>query len=114
MKRTMEVQLKETLEEETHEGHSDPVASVAIDGDTIVSGSDDQTVKIWSITSGECFLKTLEGHSGYVASVAIDGDMIVSGSFDQTVKVWSKTSGECLQTLEGHSCFVFSAVIAMD
>ncbi|GBG16200.1 WD repeat-containing protein 37, partial [Hondaea fermentalgiana] len=34
-------------------GHSGYVLSVAIQGDTIVSGSDDNTVRIWNATSGE-------------------------------------------------------------
>ena len=64
----------------TFAGHSGGVCSVAILGpDRIVSGSNDNTVKIWN-TDGEC-LKTLEGHSDSVSSVAILGpDRIVSGS----------------------------------
>ncbi|GBG16114.1 WD repeat-containing protein pop1, partial [Hondaea fermentalgiana] len=34
-------------------GHSSLVTSVAIQGDTIVSGSGDNTVRIWNATSGE-------------------------------------------------------------
>ena len=62
------------------EGHSGSVSSVAVLGpDRIVSGSMDNTVKIWN-TDGEC-LKTLEGYSDAVYSVAILGpDRIVSGS----------------------------------
>ena len=33
--------------------------------DKVASGSYDETVKLWNVTSGEC-LQTLEGHSGYV------------------------------------------------
>ena len=46
----------------TFEGHSDELTSVAMssDGSHIVSGSWDETVKLWSATSGEC-VKTLEG-----------------------------------------------------
>jgi len=61
--------------------------SVAIDGDRIISGSYDKTIKIWS-REGD-LLKTLEGHSSWVKSVAIDGDRIVSGSVDKTIKIWS-------------------------
>ena len=74
----------------TFAGHSAEVSSVAVLGpDRIVSGSWDNTVKIWN-TDGEC-LKTLEGHSGYVYSVAILGpDRIVSGSVDNSVQLWKK------------------------
>ena len=32
------------------------------DGTKVASGSDDNTVKLWDVTSGEC-LQALEGHS---------------------------------------------------
>ncbi|GBG35282.1 WD repeat-containing protein pop1, partial [Hondaea fermentalgiana] len=64
-------------------GHSASVNSVAIQGDIIVSGSWDNTVRIWNATSGE-EQHVLKGHSGGVNSVAIQGDTIVSGSWDNT------------------------------
>eukprot|EP01051_Picozoa_sp_SAG22_P001453 SAG22_NODE_57_length_23647_cov_11.746688_7_plen_79_part_00 len=73
-------------------GDSD-VRSVAFDasGGTLASGSDDQTVKLWDVASGEC-LRTLEGHSRHSAvySVAFDasGGTLASGSGDQMVKLW--------------------------
>lgn len=72
-------------------GHSKTVTSVAIspDGQTLVSGSDDKTIKIWHLVTGE-LLRTLTGHSYPVHSVAIspDGKTIVSGSDDATIKIW--------------------------
>ena len=43
-------------------GHADEVSSVAFsaDGSKVVSGSDDNTVKIWSADNGEV-LQTLSG-----------------------------------------------------
>ena len=77
----------------TLEGHSYGVLSVAYspDGTKIISGSGDETVKIWDANTGEC-LKTLEGHSVWVFSVAYspDGTKIVSGSLDNTVKIWGE------------------------
>ena len=66
-------------------------------------GSDDNTVKLWDVASGEC-LQTLEGHSHWVSSVSFspDGKKLASGSGDNTVKLWDVQSGQCLQTLEGH------------
>ena len=89
-------------------GHSGSVNSVAIEGERIVSGSDDNTINVWNF-EGEC-LKTLEGHSRWVRSVAIEGERIVSGSDDNTIKVWN-FEGECLKTLEGHSGGVTSVAI---
>ena len=76
----------------TLQGHSNWVYSVSIsaDGSTIVSGSYDNTIKIWSMKGGS-LLRTLEGHSSYVMSVSIspDGSTIVSGSDDNTIRIWS-------------------------
>ncbi|MGB5960137.1 MAG: serine/threonine-protein kinase [Coleofasciculaceae cyanobacterium] len=72
-------------------GHSNLVKSVAIspDGEIIVSGSSDDTIKIWHLKTGN-LKTTLVGHSSSVNSVAIspDGETLVSGSRDKTIKVW--------------------------
>ncbi|KAI9310777.1 hypothetical protein BDR26DRAFT_946291 [Obelidium mucronatum] len=93
------------------------VTSVAIsfDGQTVVSGSSDKTVKLWSVETGEC-IKTLVSHSATVTSVAIsfDGQTVVSGSSDKTVKLWSVETGECIKTLVSHSATVTSVAISFD
>ncbi|MEE1094103.1 MAG: hypothetical protein U0L08_04130, partial [Bacteroidales bacterium] len=75
----------------TMKGHLGDVYSVAYstDGTKIISGSVDNTIKIWDANTGKC-LKTLEGHSDDVYSVAFspDGTKIISGSGDETVKIW--------------------------
>ena len=60
-------------------GHLSCVQAVAVlEGDRIVSASDDKTLKVWSLTSGEC-LQTLTGHSDWVSAMAVlEGDRIVS------------------------------------
>lgn len=69
---------------------------------TIVSGSDDQTLKVWSSVTGQC-INTLEGHTGGVWSSQLSpDDIVVSGSTDRTLKVWKAHTGELMHTLEGH------------
>ena len=57
------------------EGHSNYVMSVSYspDGTKVASGSEDRTVKLWDVTSGEC-LQTLEGHSHVVNTVSFSPD----------------------------------------
>src|SRR6478672_13551531 len=64
------VQLLRTLR-----GHTDWVNCVAIspDGQTLVSGSRDNTIKIWNLASGKV-LATLRGHSEAIYSLAISPD----------------------------------------
>ncbi|TPX66522.1 hypothetical protein CcCBS67573_g07802 [Chytriomyces confervae] len=84
-------------------GHSKPVTSVAVspDSTTIISGSKDQTLKLWDVQTGEC-QATLEGHKNDVNAVAItpDGKLIISGSSDETIKVWNLETKTCIATME--------------
>jgi CHAT domain/WD domain, G-beta repeat len=72
-------------------GHAHSVWSVAVspDGQTLVSGSQDKTIKVWELSTGK-LIRTLTGHEGRVWSVAVspDGQTLVSGSSDRTIKVW--------------------------
>ena len=64
--------------------------SFSPDGTKVASGSEDKTVKLWDVTSGEC-LQTLEGHSDrpvYSVSFSPDGTKVASGSWDKTIKIW--------------------------
>ncbi|KIM56120.1 hypothetical protein SCLCIDRAFT_89586, partial [Scleroderma citrinum Foug A] len=61
------------------------------DGTRIVSGSHDNTVRVWDTDSGVEIGSPLEGHTLGVTSVAFscDGTKIVSGSWDNSARVWN-------------------------
>jgi WD40 repeat protein len=89
----------------TLQGHTDWVRSTIIqlkDG-SILSGSDDSTLKIWDKNSGEC-ISTLVGHEKDItcALQILDG-RIVSGSSDFNLRIWDIKSRACLMTLQGHT-----------
>ena len=109
---------------DTFTGHSDSINAVAIspNGQIVVSGSEDNTIKLWNLNTGEC-IATLERHEAGVRAVAIspDGQLLVSGSADNTIKLWQLPSVEnepiCpdpIYTLTGHSDDVKSLVISHD
>ncbi|GKY92457.1 hypothetical protein MPSEU_000216200 [Mayamaea pseudoterrestris] len=68
----------------------------------LASASDDKTVRIWDIATGES-LSELKGHENFVFCVDQQQTMVVSGSFDETVKLWDLRTGDCVCTLPAHS-----------
>ncbi|KAK9882421.1 hypothetical protein WA026_020942 [Henosepilachna vigintioctopunctata] len=87
-------------------GHDDHVITcLQFCGNRIVSGSDDNTLKVWNVSTGKC-LRTLVGHTGGVWSSQMSGTTIISGSTDRTLKVWDIETGVCKHTLCGHTSTV--------
>ena len=105
-------------------GHSESINCVSIspDGKMLVSGSEDNTIKLWDLDTGEC-LASLAGHEAGVKSVAIapDGQLLISGSADHTIKLWQLPDNQnepiCpdpIYTLTGHSDWVKCLAITPD
>ncbi|KAG1672374.1 hypothetical protein FOA52_010992 [Chlamydomonas sp. UWO 241] len=97
------------------EGHTDSVLCVAVNARLIVSGSKDQTVRVWD-ASTYAPNNVMHGHNGEVCSVALHpgGRTAVSGSKDKTVRVWDLISGECEQVLKGHVSSVQAVCVLGD
>ena len=91
-------------------GHSQYVVSVAIDGDRIVSASEDSTVKVWDIKTGRC-IQTLEELASNVVCVAIDGGTIVYGLMDATIQVQDTRAESLIRMLHGHTDKVWCVAI---
>jgi len=70
-----------------------------------VSGSYDNTCRIWDLATGQC-LHVLRGHYHQVYAVGFDGDVVTTGSLDSTVRIWSAETGQCLRLLSGHTSLV--------
>ncbi|WP_149977355.1 nSTAND1 domain-containing NTPase, partial [Microcystis aeruginosa] len=98
-------------------GHNGSVYSVNFspDGKTLVSGSDDNTIKLWNVETGE-EIRTLKGHDNWVNSVSFspDGKTLVSGSDDKTIKLWNVQTGQEIRTLTGHNDPVYSVSFSPD
>jgi small GTP-binding protein len=89
--------------------------AITPDGKTVVSGSYDNTLRVWDLETGQC-RATFEGHTGAVRGIAVtpDGKTVVSGSDDNTLKVWNIESGKCLATFGGHQGVIGGVAITPD
>ena len=82
--------------------------------DTFDLSSDDESIKIWNLTSNEC-IRTLLGHTDGMFRIRIySNEILASGSFDRSIQLWDLSSGQCTHTLDGHpdmdtlvECFEF-------
>jgi WD domain, G-beta repeat len=78
-------------EQNRFQGHTSGVWSVAFspDGQRIVSGSSDNTLRLWNI-DGTPIGQPFQGHTAAVWSVAFspDGQRIVSGRSDNALRLW--------------------------
>ncbi|MBF2009495.1 MAG: WD40 repeat domain-containing protein, partial [Chlorogloeopsis fritschii C42_A2020_084] len=100
------------------EGHEDVVRSVAFsrDGQLIVSGSVDQTVRLWDAQTRQQIGESLQGHNSPVYSVAFspDGSRIVSGGGDNKLRVWDTQTRQQVGELTGHEAAVLSVAFSLD
>jgi WD40 repeat protein len=94
-------------------GHTDRVNVIAfsVDGKYLISGSDDNTLKVWDWQTG-VEVRTISGHTDDVNAIAfsVDGKYLISGSDDNTLKVWDWQTGEVIATFTGESAIRCCAV----
>ncbi|KAG0365349.1 quinon protein alcohol dehydrogenase-like superfamily [Gamsiella multidivaricata] len=83
-------------------GHTDGVMCLQFDDSFLITGSYDNTAKVWNIETGEC-LRTLTGHALCVRALHFDEAKLITGSMDRTLKIWNYHTGQCIRTLQGHT-----------
>ncbi|KAI5640810.1 hypothetical protein NE865_06918 [Phthorimaea operculella] len=99
----------------TLNGHKRGIACLQYRDRLVVSGSSDNTIRLWDIECGQC-IRVLEGHEELVRCISITlnghkrgiaclqyrGRLVVSGSSDNTIRLWDIECGQCIRVLEGH------------
>src|SRR5882757_5087692 len=100
-------------------GHTSSVTSVSYspNGTRVVTGSYDNTIRIWDAESGAVIGEPLTGHTSAVLSISYspDGHHIISGSYDCTIRIWDAKTGVAVgNPLEGHTGEVSSVAYSPD
>ncbi|ORX87029.1 WD40 repeat-like protein [Anaeromyces robustus] len=93
--------------------HTDSIYCLQYNNERIISGSRDQTIKVWDLKTNEC-IKTLNGHTGSILSLQFDANYLVTGSSDSTIILWDIKSFEIVRRITGHQDSVLSVKFNKD
>ncbi len=80
----------------TLSGHSNMVLALALSPNRslLASGSQDNTIKLWSYLTQSTASNTFMGHTSYVRAVCfLSNQILASGSIDMSIKIWNVDSG---------------------
>jgi WD40 repeat protein len=58
------------------------------DGETLISGGKDKTVRLWGMNSGNLRRTFVAPDQVYAVAISPDGQTLISGGEDRTVSVW--------------------------
>lgn len=94
-----------------HKGNVKCAVFIGEEGTSVISGSSDNTCRVWDTETGDC-QAVLEGHTSRVWDVASNkaGTMLASASGDGTVRLWDFKPNrvQCSATLADGSGDVYS------
>jgi WD40 repeat protein/serine/threonine protein kinase len=97
--------------------HQGPVVAAAFspDGRTLLTGSWDQTARLWDVATGKPVGPPLQ-HQDQVLAVALspDGKTVLTGSMDRTARLWDVRTSKPLGPPLQHRGFVHSVAFSPD
>ncbi|KAL2479077.1 DENN domain and WD repeat-containing protein SCD1 [Forsythia ovata] len=92
-------------------GHSKWIRSIRMVGDTIITGSDDWTARLWSASRGTCDA-VLACHAGPVLCVeySVSDKGIITGSTDGLLRFWENDESgiRCIKNVTIHTASILS------
>ncbi|CAD5953449.1 putative WD repeat-containing protein alr2800 [Planktothrix tepida] len=89
--------------------------TISTNGQILVTGSKDKTVKVLNPQTGE-LLHSFIGHHDHIYAVAIspNSSIIASGSCDNTIKLWNLQTGALIKTIKLNSHYITSLKFTPD
>lgn len=110
-KTAAKVTLQRSREYKNGHRHEISALAPAYDGIRLLSGSEDNTVKLWNITTGDC-TATFSGHKGEIAYLKwfSSGKKFGSISKDGTIKLWDVETQKNFCTIAGIKIYSYNAV----
>jgi WD40 repeat protein len=85
------------------------------DGKTLISGSDDESIRTWNTTTWQQ-VAVLTGHTSYVYGIAIspNGRILASASYDNTARLWNLENSQSIGSPLQHADQVFGVSFSTD
>lgn len=96
--------------------HQKGVNTIAFspDGQTLITGSDDSTARVWNAVTGEIEMK-LSGHTGWVLSAAINGKGLVATSDSEgRAALWDIGNQKLLRVWKAHNAWIRAVAFSDD
>ncbi|KAK9885235.1 hypothetical protein WA026_010738 [Henosepilachna vigintioctopunctata] len=100
-----------------YKGHTTFVNSVHVTRrglQTLVSGSDDSTVKLWDVRKKQSFASLNASYQVTAVSFNDTSEYVFSGGIDNDIKVWDLRKNEILYTLKGHTDSITGVSLSPD
>ncbi len=96
------------------QGHNKCVQGIvfAKNGQTLITASEDKTIKIWDAQIGDCIKTLQENEEVWSVDLHPNTPIIASGTIDGRVKLWNIKTDQCLKSLQAHTHKVRSVVFS--
>ncbi|KAL3512265.1 hypothetical protein ACH5RR_024982 [Cinchona calisaya] len=92
-------------------GHTSWIRSIRMVGDAVITGSDDWTARMWSVSRGTCDA-VLACHGGPILCVeySVSDKGIITGSTDGLLRFWENDEGgiKCIKNITLHASSILS------